>query len=130
MSHRLDALDTQLLEPLLQDFVRLVGLASTMAIVEKWGGLPLYVASQPTSDSDLARLIGLDAAQLLGREYGGDRPHIPKAGKALRALRDARIRAEHADKSIRQLVLDYGLSERRICEILAVGQVEHPDLFD
>lgn len=130
MSIQPGALDTQLLEPLLQDFVRLVGLANTMAIVERWGGLPLYIAGQPDAEGDLAQLIGMEAAQILAREYGGERPRIPKAGKALRALRDVRIRADHATKSIRALVLEHGLSERRICEILAAEPASQPDLFD
>lgn len=124
-------IDIELLEPLLQRFVQLIGLPKTMIVVEHCGGAPLYIASDPSPDGQLARLIGLDAAATLGREFGGDRPAIPKAGAALRALRDRSIRADHATKSIRQLVQAYSLSERRICEILAAEPADvGPGLFD
>lgn len=124
-------LDIELLEPLLREFVALIGLAKTMLIVERWGGLPLYVAANPKPDSELACLIGLEAAMILGRAYPGNRLAISKAGAALRALRDRRIRADHAHLSIRQLVETHGLSERRICEILAAEPADAgPGLFD
>lgn len=124
-----DDLDVQLLEPLLRHFVSLIGLQKTMLIVERWGGQHLYIAEVPKPDGDMASLIGLQAAQDLAAEFGSERPSIPKAGKALRAFRDAQIRAEHSVKSIRQLVLDYKLSERRICEILAAGEPDMGSLF-
>lgn len=133
MTRDLAELDVDLLEPLLQEFYRLIGLPSTLKIVEIWGGLPLYIAEWQDPGSQLARAIGYDHAKALGREFAGERPMIPKAGRALRALRDQRIRREHATKSIRQLVLDYKLSERRICEILAEGPgtvPPEPGLFD
>ncbi|TXI23042.1 MAG: hypothetical protein E6Q67_05130 [Roseateles sp.] len=126
-------LDVELLEPLLQEFVALVGLAKTMLIVDTYGGLQLYIAAVPHADSALARLVGLESALALGKEFGLTRLRIPKAGAALRAIRDRRIRADHAHKSLRELVLAYGLSERRICEILAAdpaGAGAGPGLFD
>lgn len=125
-----DSLDVQLLEPLLQSFVALTGLRATMLIVEAFGGRPIYVAKDPDPDGNLARLVGLDAAIVLGCEYGGNRLTIPKAGAALRALRDQRIRAEHAHKSLSKLVQDYSLSERRICEILTGADPDLGSLFD
>lgn len=134
MSAQLQAdLDVQLLEPLLRHFVDLIGLQKTMLIVDKWGGLPIYIAKDPDPDSELASLIGLPGAIKLAGEYPGDRPRIPKAGAALRAVRNQRIRAEHAVKSLRQLVLEYKLSERTICDILAAGEPERGQslgLFD
>lgn len=133
MNHDLAELDVDLLEPLLREFCRLIGLPATLAIVEAWGGLPLYIAELQDPGSQLSKAIGYDQARVLGREFGGERPMIPKAGRALRALRDQRIRREHSTKSIRQLVLDYKLSERRVCEILAAGGriAQHvPGLFD
>lgn len=129
MTHQA-ALDVELLEPLLREFVAHIGLAKTMLIVDRWGGLPIYIAANPDEGTELARLVGLEAAVVLGRAYPGSRLPIPKAGAALRAIRDQRICAEHARLSIRQLVQAYGLSERRICEILAAGPQDLGALFD
>lgn len=124
-------LDVELLEPLLREFVAVIGLAHTMLIVERWGGLPLYIAANPKPDGELARLVGLEAAAALGRAYPGNRLAIPKAGAALRAIRDRRIRADHAHLSIRQLVEAYRLGERQICKILAAEPADAgPGLFD
>lgn len=125
------AVDVELLEPLLREFVALIGLSKTMVIVDAWGGQPRYFAATPDPNGELVRLVGLEAAAALGREYPGIRLPIPKAGAALRAVRDRRIRADHAHLSIRQLVEAYGLGERRICEILAASPADlGPGLFD
>ncbi|XHS78526.1 Mor transcription activator family protein [Burkholderiaceae bacterium UC74_6] len=130
--HNAVQVDPDLLEPVLRRFSELIGLAKTMLIVEMWGGLQLYIAKTPPADGDLAGVIGLDAAQKLGDEFGGEHVIVPKAGRALRAVRDRRIRAEHDTKSIRQLCIEYNLAERRLCEILAEGDEadDQPDLFE
>ena len=115
------AVDVQLLEPLLRRFVALIGLEATMRIVDAHGGAWIYIAEQPAPDGALSQLVGYEAARALAKEYGLERLRIPKAGRALRAIRDARIRADHATLSLRQLVEKYRLAERRICEILAAG---------
>ena len=127
-----DQVDLDLLEPLLKRFAELIGLSKTMVIVEMWGGLQLYVAKNPPVDGDLANVIGLEPARQLGDEFGGEHLAVPKAMRALRALRDTRIRDEHSTKSIRQLCIDHGLTERRVCQILDGGDSDEdqPGLFD
>lgn len=124
---QLDGLDVRLLEPLLRDFVDRIGLADTMAIVRRYGGRQLYIGQD---GSPLQELIGEHKAALIGRHYGGDRPLIPKALRALRHLRDAQLRARLTERrGVRQVALELGIGERRAWQILS-GNREPGDPTD
>lgn len=108
-----------LLPATLQDFVRLIGLAATMILVEHFGGTRLYIPVKPSPDHHLAKLIGMDNLVKLSRVYGAqDHFDIPKAERALRHLRDQKIRADIGPKSARVLALEHGLTERQIWSIV------------
>ena len=129
------AVDVSNLGPLLARFVELIGIDATMRIVGRFGGAPLYLAAEPRPDGPLAMLIGWPAARLLGGEFAGEHPTIPKAYVALQALRNQRLRDDRrAGRSLRQLALRYGLTQRRVCQILAADDSVEPDangrLFD
>jgi hypothetical protein len=111
--------DLQLLEPLLRDWVNLVGLDAVLAIVEAHGGTRLPIALKADQNADLVRLIGAEKAAILGRHYGKERPLIPKALPALRALRNRRIRHDLQVMSVRQVALKYRLGERSVYVIQA-----------
>lgn len=121
-----DAIDVSLLEPLLREFVRLIGLEATMAIVEKHGGTLLSIPRKAGANEDLVALIGADKAAILGKEYGGERPLIPKALDALRDMRDRQIREQRERYSMRELARRYRLGERRIRQITSSGGDEPP----
>ena len=111
-----EAIDIGLLEPILQDLVELIGLHPTMQLVQAYGGVRLYVPKLALeADHPLARLIGSEAAKKLQAMYGGE-PHfdIPKAERALRAVRDAEICRQRLNTSVRLLALEYRLTERQI----------------
>lgn len=112
-------LSTDLLPQVLQDFVRLIGLAATMILVEHFGGRRLYIPVNPHAEHHLAKLIGLDNLAKLSRVYGlEDHFDIPKAERALRHLRDQKIRAEYGPKSASRLAAEHGLTERQIWNIV------------
>lgn len=121
------AIDVGQLEPILQQMVSLVGLAHTLTIVEHWGGLRLYVPRDVTEDHALAKRIGIEAARLLAEHYGEDRWPIPKALRALRAVRDHHIVTNPDGLSVYDLVRRFGLTERQIYKIRArAGVAEKP----
>lgn len=114
-----EELSIELLPRVLQEFVRLIGLPATMLLVEKFGGLRIYIPLHPTPEHHFAQLIGFDNLQRLSAEYGReDHFELPKAERALVELRNAKMRAEHASKSIRQLAGEYGLTERHVTRII------------
>ena len=124
MNTAVAAINTDLLPPILQDLVELIGLHLTMKLVEVHGGTRLFVPKREVADDHpLARLIGSDAAQKLVCTYGGEEHFdIPKAERALRAVRDADIRAKRPHTSVRLLALENRLCERTIRTIC--GEVE------
>jgi Mor family transcriptional regulator len=112
-------LSTELLPKVLQEFVRLIGLHATMLLVERFGGLRIYIPLNPTADHHFAQLIGWDNLQKLSQVYGReDHFQLPKAERALTAVRNAKIKSEYGPKSIRQLAAEHGLTERHITRIV------------
>lgn len=121
-------LSTDLLPQVLQDFVRLIGLAATMILVEHFGGRRLYIPINPRADHQLAKLVGLDNLTQLSKVYGlEDHFDIPKAERALRHLRDQRIRAEYGPKSASILAREHRLTERQIWNIVGRQADANPD---
>jgi Mor family transcriptional regulator len=126
-------LSTELLPKVLQEFVRLIGLHATMLLVERFGGLRIYVPLNPKADHHFAQLIGLENLQKLSQVYGReDHFELPKAERALIALRNAKIKADYGPKSIRQLAAEHRLTERHVVRILGTGVNKNdgqPELF-
>ena len=118
------AIPLDLLPPLLQDFVRLIGLDPTMALVRHSGGLRIYVPTpeRVTPDHSFAHVIGLDNLLKLAEVYGGESHfQLPKAEKALIQVRNARIaHAYETCKTARELAVEYHLTEGQIVRIVAV----------
>lgn len=117
------AIPTDLLPPLLQDIVRLIGLEPTMALVKHSGGLRIYIPTPERAGPEhpFASVIGIDNLLKLAGEYGG-LPHfqLPKAEKALIAVRNARIaQAYTTQKTARELASEYHLTEGQIVRIVA-----------
>ena len=121
---------SDLLPPLLQDFERLIGLQPTMALVQRWGGLRIYIPTpdKVTAEHPYAATIGVQALLQLALEYGG-LPHfqLPRAARALQALRNQRIAADYAtDKTARQLAAEHGITEGQVGRIVAALGVTAP----
>lgn len=119
-----------LLPPLLQDFERLVGLKATMALVRVYGGLRVYfpTVDRAQADHPYAALIGLDNLLKLSQEYGGQQHfQLPKAERALLAVRNARIAADYgSDKTAREIAAEHGLTEGQVVRIVASLGVTAP----
>lgn len=112
-------LSIELLPKLLQDFVRLIGLRATMLLVERFGGLRIYIPLNPTADHHFAQLIGLENLKKLSAVYGLENHfELPKAERALLAIRNAKMKAEYGPKSLRQLAAEHHLTERQVTRIV------------
>ncbi len=117
-------LSTELLPVILQDFVRLIGLKHTMALVSAYGGRRLYIPVEPKPEHKLAQLIGVENLAVLSKIYGlQDHFDIPKAERALKHLRDEKIRGEYGPKSASKLALEHNLTERQIWNIVGAATV-------
>ncbi len=136
MKIRKDEVDlaTELSHDLLPDIIveiaNLVGMSKTMQLVQAFGGtnlpMPIGVENSMTEQA-LISAVGEETAELLMESYGGDRLYIPRCEVALRDWRNNRLIAElkqavmngiSQTRAIRQLAIQYELSERRIYELL------------
>lgn len=118
------ALANELLPPRLQEFVRLIGLPATLRMVERFGGLRIYIPATATPDHPFAEIIGIDNLAKLCQEYSADghglRFELPKALHALNAVRNAQIRADYeSGASARSLAGQHRVTERHIERIVA-----------
>lgn len=115
-------LSMELLPKVLQDFVRLIGLHATMLLVERFGGLRIYIPLNPKPDHHFAQLIGMDNLLKLSQVYGReDHFELPKAERALLAIRNAKMKADYGPKSIRQLAAEHQLTERQVTRIVGAA---------
>lgn len=105
----------------LRQIAAVVGLQATLILVHNYGGVRLYVPVNMTPDHIIARLIGFDLALKLAAEFGAmDHFDIPRAAGALRLVRNREIAEKFIKgKSLRQLALEYLMTERAIQKILA-----------
>lgn len=122
------AVPVHLLPPLLQEFVGLIGLVPTMALVQFVGGRRVYIPKRATLEHPFAAIIGLDNLIKLGQVYGGEAHfQLPKAERALLAVRNASIAECYAaNKTARDLAVEYGLTEGQIVRIVAAQGVAAP----
>lgn len=61
-----------------REIVEIVGLDPAIALAETFGGLMVYVPSNPSEDSEIVGVISREQAILLGQKFGGTRLYIPK----------------------------------------------------
>lgn len=125
-----DLIDSELLPPLLQDFERLIGLPATLDLVREYGGLRIYIPTpaRVTADHPFAKIIGSEALMALAKVYGQEEHfQLPKAERAVLAVRNARIAADYARaKTARELAAEHRLTEGQIVRIVAAAGVSAP----
>jgi Mor family transcriptional regulator len=111
--------DRQYLSPFLTELQDVIGLKNTLALVEQWGGVPLYIPESIPDNHRIAKLIGKDAADALARYCGRERINIPLARDYKRAQRNAEIYNRHkAGESANDLAIQYGLGARQMWEVI------------
>jgi len=81
---------------------------------------PQDILNRLTGDfKRLALLIGIENALKVAEEFGGLSINIPKLAFIKKEKRDKQIRDDYDQKTpVRQLTMRYGLTQRRIYDIL------------
>lgn len=130
-------------DAMLPDTVRLiaslVGLPRTLRLVEELGGTTFQISKNITRLGEirysvLAEVVGVEAADVLTKHFGGDTIYIPRCADGLRYLRNRTIVEEFdresatvgANAAVNALALRYKLSDRRIWEILKKTDCTQP----
>lgn len=126
-----------LLPEVVQVIVHLIGLPSTLRLVDQLGGTTFPVALRKSRMGEiryemLADVVGMEAADAMTQHFGGDALYIPMCKAALRELMYRDVRAafdeltrEHsALHAVSELVKRYRMSDRQIWRILKKGNDE------
>jgi Mor family transcriptional regulator len=72
----------------------------------------------PSEYRDVARLIGLDNALKLVREFSGVQLYVPRYDTVIRGPRDRAIKAEFDGSNYKRLAVKYGLSESHTRQVI------------
>ena len=103
----------------LQEIEALIGFDATMKLVDRWGGVKLYVPSQIGGRHRIARAIGTEAAQRLSNTYGGDRIDMPRAHVYRVVRRQIEVYRRHkAGEPVEKLAAEYGVTWRGIAKMV------------
>lgn len=109
----------------------LIGLPKALKLIEAWGGTTFPVSKNKRRDGQiryeaLVEVVGVDAATILTRHFGGEVLSIPRCAVAMREVRDRMMRAEFdaiirehpAVHAVNQLARKYLMTERNVWVIL------------
>lgn len=124
---------SSLLPNSIAQIVHSIGLAKTIALVDKLGGTTFPVSRHQGARGDvryfvLVDVVGVDAANVLTDVYGGESLYIPRCNGLLIALRNHAICAEFEQLTAQQaspavvstLARKHRLSDRWIWRILSL----------
>ena len=101
-------------------FASAIGEEATLRLAAQFGGRQLYVASSPRPDSELVQVIGSEAAEQLGRRYGGVIYQVPlREGKRARI-----IQLLDAGKAVADIAEQVGCTERHVYHVQAERRAE------
>lgn len=101
--------------------VELIGLPMALRLVDNFGGVPIYVPhlSRVKADGKVAEVIGIEAMRKLAVVWPSEHVMIPRGVEFLRRRRAAEIHAKQKAMSVRELALEYEMTERNVYLILA-----------
>lgn len=110
----LDA-DPPLDETFIDCVTRLCGEEAARLICEHFGGLRLFVPVSPEPAGRLAQVVGLEAAQKISAERGGEQFSIPLGAGGAEARRMARVRALIlSGLNSTEIIREVGVSRRTV----------------
>ena len=121
----------ELLPEVVLDIAELVGYKTALQLVQALGGIDF---AMPTGDADsyreqqLINAVGVEAAELIIKRYGGERLYIPRCQAAFIQLRNQEFRqavmmavanGETQTTAIHRYAPQYGFTERWAYTVLA-----------
>lgn len=125
-------IDVDLLPAVLQELCGVIGLDATLALANRWPGVPLYIPATATAEHPLATVIGLEAMAQLVEIYRTDTIDVPKLDAAQCQIKHRVVRQlRSAGHSNRAVALACGYTQRYV-EMLNQQERERTqqDLFE
>lgn len=114
------------LPPQIRVLVQVIGLRATLALLQARGGTPYTVPIDGGRSRVLCEIIGAHAAEKLSARFKQRTLSLPKLDKAVKQIRDRRIRQDHAQGvSLSELAFRYRLTTRHISNIVQQQREDH-----
>ena len=125
----LELINPDLLPPQIRLFIRTIGIANTLRLLEARGGLPTHMPADPDKTSVFHKILSHADIQALADTFGGSIIDIPKADKILRQLRNQYVvnALRNGHKTGRELARELGLTYRMIKIIRAESEMDMDD---
>lgn len=107
----------------IHELIRAIGLPLTLKLVERFGGVRIYLPLPEHLDetNPIVKTIGLAPTRKLAELWPQDRPYLPRAVAWVRRERDRELRRDLETMSFSQAALKYHLTERQVYAINAAG---------
>lgn len=101
--------------------VEVLGLPLALRLLNAFGGCRVYLPhpSRMQQHSQVAVVLGLEAARTLAGEWPQTHVMLPKGAPELRRQRDRAIRADKDKLSVRELAMKFDTTERHVYRVLA-----------
>jgi hypothetical protein len=120
-----------LLPPLIREIKDFIGPDCAYRLLKAYGGAHVRVPKRIPEHHALVELLGAEQAAKMAELYGGEILAVPRAYHAVQAWRNARIRADRdSGKPIRDIALEWQMTERRVYDILAEDLAPAADQID
>lgn len=110
-----------LLPESLKEIADLIGVESTIILINVHGGTHIYIPHYPQAiiKHPIAVLIGSVSFKILTLRWGGSHLQIPKADTLARLVRNKQIQEDAKTQSRKKLAVSYNMTERAIRDILS-----------
>jgi len=118
-----------MISQLLVEIVEVSGYAPALELCRAFGGRSITVPRELADVHPLVLTMGRAPALALAKRFGGEALSVPAERTALMDLRNARIVADYnAGATVMGLAQDYGLTRKRVTEILDEAGVKRRSL--
>lgn len=113
-----------MLSRILEEVIEVAGFAAALELCRAYGGRTVRVPGIMPETHPLALTMGYRPACKLADRFGGDSLAVPAERTAVMDLRNARIVAAYqggsgeAPRSVSALSVEFGLTRKRITEVL------------
>lgn len=119
-----------MLSKILEEIVEVAGYAPALELCRGFGGRTVRIPAPMVETHPLALTMGYAPACALSARFGGEDLPVPAERTALMDLRNQRIVAAYVEReaSVSALALEFGLTRKRITEVLDEAGVQRRSL--
>lgn len=104
----------------LSEIKEVIGLDATINLVRAFGGTRIYVPAKMGPGHKLIAALGEEASTALSKRFKGEEIAVPRAAKALKAVRDREMCILYdTGTSVPNLAKKFQLTERQVYTILS-----------